>query len=92
MNIYINFVIFRTRGKHRKIFSAENIFKENDFSENIFRRKPFYVEVNGALVGWNYLESHIEQISFEYFRTLLFIFWFNTMVFVLVCLDLIFLI
>jgi hypothetical protein len=25
MNIYINFVIFRTRGKHRKMFSAENI-------------------------------------------------------------------
>ena len=48
MNIYINFVIFRTCGKHRKMFSAENIFRENDFSENIFRRKPFYVEVNGA--------------------------------------------
>ena len=48
MNIYINFMIFRTRGKHRKMFSAENIFRENDFSENIFRRKPFYVEVNGA--------------------------------------------
>ena len=41
-------MIFRTRGKHRKMFSAENIFMENDFSENIFRRKPFYVEVNGA--------------------------------------------
>ena len=50
MNIYINFVIFRTRGKYRKMFSVENIFWENDFSENIFRRKPFYVKVNGALI------------------------------------------
>jgi hypothetical protein len=36
MNIYINFVIFRTRGKHYKMFSAENIFRENDFYENIY--------------------------------------------------------
>ena len=50
MNIYINFVIFRIRGKHRKMFLAENIFRKNDFSENIFRQKPFYVKVNGALV------------------------------------------
>ena len=48
MNIYINIVIFRTRGKHRKMFSAENIFRKNDLFENIFRQKPFYVEVNGA--------------------------------------------
>jgi hypothetical protein len=50
MNIYINFVIFRMRGKYRKRFSIENIFRENDFSENIFQRKSFYVEVNKALV------------------------------------------
>ena len=50
MNIYINFVIFRTRGKHHKMFSAENIFRENDFFENIFGLKPFFVEVNGALI------------------------------------------
>ena len=36
--------------QRRKMFSAENIFKENDFSENIFWRKPFYVEVNRALI------------------------------------------
>jgi hypothetical protein len=30
------------------MFSTENIFMENDFSENIFRWKSFYVEVNGA--------------------------------------------
>ena len=36
------------RGKHCKMFSVENIFRENDFSKNIFRRKSFYVEVNGA--------------------------------------------
>jgi hypothetical protein len=29
-------LIFRVRGKHRKIFLAENIFRENDFPENIF--------------------------------------------------------
>jgi hypothetical protein len=43
-------VIFRTRDKHRKMFSIENIFRENDFSEYIFQRKLFYVEVNGALI------------------------------------------
>jgi hypothetical protein len=43
-------LIFRARGKHRKMFSAENIFRKNDFPENIFRRKPFYVEVNGTLI------------------------------------------
>ena len=37
--------MFRTRGKHCKMFSVENIFRENDFSKNIFRRKSFYVEV-----------------------------------------------
>ena len=37
------------RGKHRKMFSIENIFKENNFSENIFQWKPFYVKVNRAL-------------------------------------------
>jgi hypothetical protein len=41
-------LIFRARSKHRKIFSAKNIFRKNDFLENIFQRKPFYVEVNGA--------------------------------------------
>jgi hypothetical protein len=30
---------------------AENIFRKNDFPENIFRWKPFYVEVNGALIS-----------------------------------------
>ena len=40
------------RSKHRKMFSIENIFRENDFSENIFRRKPFYVEVNEALISF----------------------------------------
>jgi hypothetical protein len=30
------------------MFSVENIFRENDFLENIFRQKPIYVEVNGA--------------------------------------------
>ena len=45
-------LIFRVHGKCRKKFSAENIFKENDFFENIFRQKPFYVEVNGDLVAW----------------------------------------
>jgi hypothetical protein len=39
------------------MFSAENIFRENDFPENIFRQKPFYVEVNGALV-YELLHSH----------------------------------
>jgi hypothetical protein len=53
MNIY--FVIFRMRDKYRKIFSIENIFKENDFSENIFRRKLFYVEVNRALLENKYI-------------------------------------
>ena len=37
------------RDKHRKIFFVKNIFRENDFSENIFRWKLFYVEVNKAL-------------------------------------------
>jgi hypothetical protein len=32
------------------MFSTENIFRENDFPENIFRRKSFYVEVNRALI------------------------------------------
>jgi hypothetical protein len=35
-------------GKHRKMFSVENIFRKNDLSENIFLRKLFYVKVNGA--------------------------------------------
>jgi hypothetical protein len=35
-------------GKHRKMFSTENIFRENDLSENIFLRKSFYAEVKGA--------------------------------------------
>jgi hypothetical protein len=43
-------LIFCARSKHRKILLAQNIFRENDFPENIFRRKLFYVEVNGALV------------------------------------------
>ena len=34
--IYINFVIFCTRGKHSKMFLIENIFRENNFSKNIF--------------------------------------------------------
>ena len=41
-------MIFRTRDKHRKMFSAENIFRKNDLSKNIFRQKPFYIEINGA--------------------------------------------
>jgi ribosomal silencing factor RsfS len=48
MNIYINFVIFRTRAKRRKIFSLENIFRKNDFREKNLRRKSFYVERNEA--------------------------------------------
>jgi hypothetical protein len=43
-------MIFLARGKHRKMFSTENIFRENDFPENIFQRKLFYVEVNGTLI------------------------------------------
>jgi hypothetical protein len=31
------------------MFLAKNIFQKNDFSEIILRRKPFYVETNGAL-------------------------------------------
>jgi hypothetical protein len=41
-------MIFHARGKHHKMFSAENIFRKNDFPKNIFQRKLFYVEVNGA--------------------------------------------
>jgi hypothetical protein len=29
-------LIFRAGGKYRKMFSAENIFRENDLFENIF--------------------------------------------------------
>ena len=32
------------------MFSIENILRKNDFFENIFRRKPFYVEVNEQLI------------------------------------------
>jgi hypothetical protein len=31
------------------MFWAEIIFRKNDFSENIFRRKLFYVEINRTL-------------------------------------------
>jgi hypothetical protein len=43
-------------GKRRKMFSTENIFRKNDFLENIFQRKPFYVEVNGALINGHFIE------------------------------------
>ena len=46
---YIYKLIFRVCGKRRKMFLIENIFRENDFLENILQQKPFYVEVNGAL-------------------------------------------
>jgi hypothetical protein len=39
---------FFVHAKHRKMFSAKNIFLKNDFLEIILRRKPFYVETNGA--------------------------------------------
>jgi hypothetical protein len=42
-------LIFCVRGKRLKMFLAENIFMENDFSKIIFRLKSFYVEVNRAL-------------------------------------------
>jgi len=38
-------VIFRT---HRKMLSVKNIFQKNDFPKIILRRKPLYVETNGA--------------------------------------------
>jgi hypothetical protein len=41
------------------MFSIKNIFKENDLFENIFRRKPFYVEVNEALM---FRESYREFV------------------------------
>jgi hypothetical protein len=31
------------------MLSTENSFLKNDFPETILRRKPFYVETNGAL-------------------------------------------
>jgi hypothetical protein len=37
---------FSVRAKHRKMFSAENIFLKNGLSENILRQKPFYAETN----------------------------------------------
>jgi len=43
------FLWFSIRAKHWKMFLAKNIFQKNDFSEIILRRKPFYVETNGAL-------------------------------------------
>jgi len=39
---------FFVRAKHRKMLSTENGFLKNDFLETILRRKPFYVETNGA--------------------------------------------
>jgi hypothetical protein len=45
-------MIFYVHSKHHKMVSAENIFRKNDFLENIFRQKSFYVEVNGALVTY----------------------------------------
>jgi hypothetical protein len=30
------------------MLSPKNIFQKNDFPEIILRRKPFYVETNGA--------------------------------------------
>jgi hypothetical protein len=50
-------LIFHAYGKCCKMFSAENIFRENDLSENIFRWKSFYVEVNGALLENGFLSS-----------------------------------
>jgi hypothetical protein len=41
---------FSVRAKHRKMLSTENSFLKNDFLETILRRKPFYVETNGALM------------------------------------------
>jgi hypothetical protein len=41
---------FSVRAKHQKMLSTENGFLKNDFPETILRRKPFYVETNGALV------------------------------------------
>jgi hypothetical protein len=38
------------RAKRRKMFSPKNIFRKNDFPENILRRKPFYIERNGAYI------------------------------------------
>jgi hypothetical protein len=41
---------FFMRTKHRKIFSRKLFFFEIDFVENILLWKPFYVEINRALI------------------------------------------
>lgn len=46
---------YTPNAKRQKMFSAKNIFLKNDFTENIFQRKTFYVETNGAkycLLPW----------------------------------------
>jgi len=45
---YEKYLWFSVRAKHWKMLSAKNIFQKNDFPETILRRKPFYVERNGA--------------------------------------------
>jgi hypothetical protein len=48
---------FSVRAKHRKMLSTENGFLKNDFPETILRRKPFYVETNGALIEMRYMND-----------------------------------
>jgi hypothetical protein len=65
-------MIFRAQGKHRKMFSAENIFRENNFLENIFRQKLFYVEVNGAYIYiYIYIYICIQINAMVFFSVLL---------------------
>jgi hypothetical protein len=53
---------FSVRAKHRKMLSAKNIFQKNDFPETILWRKPFYVETNGALLGFYFLEKNHKHL------------------------------
>jgi len=48
---YEKYLWFSVSAKHRKMLSEKNIFQKNDFPETILRRKPFYVETNGALMS-----------------------------------------
>jgi hypothetical protein len=64
---------FSVRAKHRKMLSTENGFLKNDFPETILRRKPFYVETNGALGGSVSLLFCKWELEKQYFFYLIYI-------------------
>jgi hypothetical protein len=43
------------------MLSMENGFLKNDFPETILRRKPFYVETNGALITYPFFYTLYRQ-------------------------------